>query len=255
LERMAAAMGTELTLYTFANSHYCEKARWALDRAGLSYREVAWAPGPHILFARRLAPQTTVPILRTREGCIQGSGAILDWIERTRSSIWPAPADRAGREIEAHADAVTGVAVRRFTYTILLAHAPGQMAQDLFRPVAAWQKPLAYLMWPLTRRAIRRGFRASARDLADARDALERELAALDERLADGRRFLLDEGFARVDLALASLLAPLARPAEHPVYPRFTPVAAFRDAIAPWAARPSLRWVRALYRDFRAPQV
>ena len=45
----------DLTLYTFGLSHYCEKARWSLDLCGVPYQEVRWAPGPHLLTARRIA--------------------------------------------------------------------------------------------------------------------------------------------------------------------------------------------------------
>ena len=49
-------------LITIPLSHYCEKARWALDRAALPYREE-----PHIPLIHRLATKRndggTVPVL------------------------------------------------------------------------------------------------------------------------------------------------------------------------------------------------
>jgi len=41
-----------LRLITIPISHYCEKARWALERAGLSYREERHVQGVHRLAAR-----------------------------------------------------------------------------------------------------------------------------------------------------------------------------------------------------------
>ena len=40
-------------LVTIPISHYCEKARWALERAGIGYREEPHVQGIHQLAARR----------------------------------------------------------------------------------------------------------------------------------------------------------------------------------------------------------
>jgi Glutathione S-transferase, N-terminal domain len=62
-------------------SHYCERARWALDHKRVAYTEVPWAVGCHVPLAKRLAPATTLPILVTGETVIQGSDRILDWAD------------------------------------------------------------------------------------------------------------------------------------------------------------------------------
>ena len=43
-------------LITIPLSHYCEKARWALDRVALPYREEPHAPLLHRLATKRLRP-------------------------------------------------------------------------------------------------------------------------------------------------------------------------------------------------------
>ena len=40
-------------LVTFGISHYCEKARWALDWHGIAYEEINWAPGGIMLIGFR----------------------------------------------------------------------------------------------------------------------------------------------------------------------------------------------------------
>src|SRR5687768_16716828 len=52
----------DLILITIPLSHYCEKARWALDRVGLAYREEPHAPLVHRLFTMRKGGGT-VPML------------------------------------------------------------------------------------------------------------------------------------------------------------------------------------------------
>ena len=73
---------TKPKLITFGRSHFCEKARWALDWHGIAYDEIGWPPGLHIILAKRCgAKATTLPILLDGESVIQGSGAIIDWAE------------------------------------------------------------------------------------------------------------------------------------------------------------------------------
>src|SRR5262245_24602430 len=68
---------------TFGISHYCEKARWALDWHGIAYDEINWPPGVHIVLAKSCgAKQTSLPILLDGRRVIQGSGAIIDWADR-----------------------------------------------------------------------------------------------------------------------------------------------------------------------------
>ena len=64
-----------LRLVTIPISHYCEKARWALDRAGMPYREERHVQGIHRLAARRAGGGTTVPVLVTPDAVLGESGA------------------------------------------------------------------------------------------------------------------------------------------------------------------------------------
>src|SRR5256714_12695929 len=86
---------TLLRLVTIPISHYCEKARWALDRAGIAYREERHVQGVHRIAARRAGGGRTVPVLVTPEGSLGESEEILAWVdERTppESRLFPAEA-------------------------------------------------------------------------------------------------------------------------------------------------------------------
>ena len=91
-----------LRLVTIPISHYCEKARWALDRAGLGYREERHVQGIHQLAARRAGGGRTVPVLVTPEESIGESAQILEWVGRAHGSrpaaVRRAPA-RAAQEV------------------------------------------------------------------------------------------------------------------------------------------------------------
>src|SRR5438045_2718867 len=58
-------------LYTIPISHYCEKARWALDRSGVPYRERSHIQVIHRFVARRVGRSETMPIL------VRGDGPVL----------------------------------------------------------------------------------------------------------------------------------------------------------------------------------
>ena len=62
-------------------SHFCEKARWALDRAGLDYVEERHVQGVHQVLARRAGGGRTVPVLVTDEGVFPESEAILRYAD------------------------------------------------------------------------------------------------------------------------------------------------------------------------------
>lgn len=80
-------------------SHYCEKARWALERAGLAYREERHVQAIHWIAARRAGGGRTVPVLVTPEGALGESEEILVWADERTSPehrLFPAdPGERA----------------------------------------------------------------------------------------------------------------------------------------------------------------
>src|SRR3954451_24869544 len=69
-------------LLTIPISHYCEKARWALDRAGVDYREERHAQGIHQVMAKRAGGGKTVPVLVADEGVFPESEDILRYADR-----------------------------------------------------------------------------------------------------------------------------------------------------------------------------
>src|SRR3954453_21169264 len=75
-------------LVTIPISHFCEKARWALDRAGIAYEEQAHVQVVHRFAARRAGGGTTVPGFVRPGGVLTDSREIVDYADSR------APADR-----------------------------------------------------------------------------------------------------------------------------------------------------------------
>jgi glutathione S-transferase len=89
-------------LYDFTFSHYCEKARWALDFKGIPYTQRHLLPGFHMLTTRKLAPRSSVPILKTNDAVIQGSTEIINFLDETfpAHALTPPDPKDADRAIE-----------------------------------------------------------------------------------------------------------------------------------------------------------
>jgi glutathione S-transferase len=64
-------------------SHFCEKARWALEWAGLDYVEERHVQGVHRVVAQRAGGGRTVPVLVAPEGVFAESEEILAHIDRS----------------------------------------------------------------------------------------------------------------------------------------------------------------------------
>jgi len=101
----------KVSLITFGVSHFCEKARWALDWHDIDYEEISWPPGLHQILAKRCgAKDTSLPIVRERERdrVVQGSGAIIDWADDNAEDKSRRLTQEGSVEIEERADEIIG---------------------------------------------------------------------------------------------------------------------------------------------------
>jgi glutathione S-transferase len=206
-------------LVTIPISHFCEKARWALDRAQISYTEERHVQGIHVAYAVRAGRSRTVPVLVSDGGAvIPESAAIVRWVD---DQLDPAdqlyPPGAAGIEaanIEAWLDAGLGPDGRLWMYESTL-----PLIDDLERWIVdgtpRWERvALRSGRWALTP-FIRRYLGVSAANAAAARiriDAVFDEVAAM---LRDGRPYLCGERFTAADLAFAALSASVLIPAAY----------------------------------------
>lgn len=207
---------TDLVLVTIPFSHYCEKARWALDRAGLAYEERAHLPIAHYLPARLAGGGKTVPILQTPGRVITDSTDILHWIDdRLPEAQRLFPADPGLRsEVsrwEERFDAKLGPATRRWAYGHLLPD--GENTKRIMQKNVPRIEALAVrAAFPLARALLRRGLNihpeSCARSLARMHEIFDEVSAAV----SDGREFLVGPRLSAADVAFASLASPALLP-------------------------------------------
>jgi glutathione S-transferase len=244
-------------LYVFAISHYCEKARWALDFLGIGYELRHLAPGPHVRAAKQLgASGSSLPLLVSGERLVQGSAAIIDWAEQraadpSRRLSPDPPLEEACRALEQRLDDVAGVHVRRYYYSEAMVDHPDSVRPIFTRDLEPSERRSLEESWGVVRQLMMGAMDLGPEQRVESRRIVEGELDWLDGLLADGRRFLLGDRFSRADLTAASLLAPLALPEEHPTYGLLELPPLARADLTLWAERPSVAWVRGLYREQR----
>jgi glutathione S-transferase len=244
-------MAQALRLYTFTLSHFCEKARWGLDRAGLAYKEVILLPGFHRRRLRRLRAGKRVPVLTAGDRVIVGSSQILDFVDDQGGApplLSSDPALRAeALEWERFIDREVGETLRLVLYYYAL-HNPRPLVGAWSRGGPFWAPVLYRLILPRAVHQVKRLLDINPDSARRDERRLHHAFQVLDQRLAT-RRFLVGDTFGRADLTLAALCAPLLRPEQHPwrapaVFGQVPEVEALRERLR---ASPTGQHVAAAY--------
>lgn len=243
---------TPIILHTFALSHFCENARWALDYKGVPYTEHSWAPMLHMFRTWRLK-RTYTPVLRIDGKVIQESAEICQYVEQRFPTPSLIPAEHREAVLRTCEEARSiGPQVRRIAYFAI--------GQELPRLKRAWslnvspvEARLHTMVFPLSRRMVFKALRVNEEAAKESEAVVRAFLAEHDKRL-DGRgRYLVGDAFTLADLTMASMLSPLARPPEHPYYPRMVPGDAGEALIDSFRGYRMLQWVRDCYARHRTP--
>jgi glutathione S-transferase len=247
-------------LITIPISHFCEKARWALDRAGIPFEEERHLQGIHIWKARRAGGGRTVPVLVTDDGQAIGESAeILRWADASlpeERRLYPAD-DRGAQaaQIEARLDAGLGPDGRLWMYhgTLPIVR---QMEPWALAGTPSWERrafrTLGWALDPFIRRYL-------GVDDDSARAALVQVRATFDEiaaMLADGRPYLTGDRFTAADLAFGALSAAVLVPEGYgsPLPPPEALPAAMRDDVLRLREHPAGRFATRLYETERVPR-
>lgn len=202
-------------LVTIPFSHYCEKARWALDRARVAYVEephvpmFAWAP------ALRAGKKRTVPVFVTEDDeVLADSHDILTWVHRRAPELALYPPDIAAdvEALESVFDRKVGTAARRMAYHALIQD-PGAIRALFVLRAPAWQAMATRAALPVMIGMIKRGLKIDDAGAARSEAQLATVLADVNARLEQsGGPWLFGDRFTAADLTFASLMTPLVAP-------------------------------------------
>ena len=211
----------ENVLVTIPISHFCEKARWALERTGVPYRERAHLQVFHRVAVRRAGGGTTAPVLVWGGRVFADSSDILEAVSaQAPPTLKLYPDDpRAGAEVRAMArdfDEHLGPEGRRWMYYELRGRS--DIARDYgCTGIPGWQRRSLPFVYPVAVRIIDRVLDVSAETAARAEDDVRETFDRAAERLADGRPFLCGTSFTAADLTFAALAAAVLMPPEYGV--------------------------------------
>lgn len=253
---------SERILVTIPISHFCEKARWALDRAGVEYTERRHIQLVHVAAAKRAGGGKTVPVLRTADGVYADSAAILAYADEhvpADRRLYPGdPAERAEVvALERRYDTVLGPEGRRWLYDQVFTDARRYAPWNL-TGVPRWQRWMFPFVLAPAKLVIRRYLDVNPPSVRNAIVRVDEEFDAVAERLSGGRRYLAGDRFSAADLTFASLAAPLVAP---PVYGTPLPQPEdmhdeMRTAVLRWRAHPAGEFALRMFAEERpAPRV
>jgi glutathione S-transferase len=244
-------------LITIPISHFCEKARWALDRAGVKYVEQPHLQLIHVLAARHAGGGKTVPVFVSDAGEVLAESAdILRWADgqvgRERRLYPDGELGAQAAALEAWLDHGFGPDGRLWVY-----HETLPVVRDLQRwalaGVPPWERVVFRSSGSLVSVAIRRYLGVDSASAAAARDRIQRVFDDIAERLSDGRPFLLGQRFTAADLTFAALSAPMLLPASFgsPLLPPEAMPDRLARQVASFRSHPAGMFVDRIYHEQR----
>ncbi len=244
-------------LVTIGVSHYCEKARWALERANVGFVEKPHAPLLHYAATVPVHRQKSTPLLITSHGHVRDSKRIVlhaDGFLSEGARLFPGEGSHRAEveELCALFDDKLGPATRRLAYFHLLDDLDQATATITARLPAVEARAFSLLRGPIVK-AMRRGLGIDAAGAAKSEARLTSILDDIDRRLADGRSYLAGDRFTAADLTFAALLAPALLPPGYgwPLPSRDEAPAGARALVDQTRARPSGAFALRIYEKHR----
>jgi glutathione S-transferase len=209
-------MDSSYRLITIPPSHYCEKARWALDYLGVPYREEGHPPLLHWWAVARAGGHRTTPVLVAGDTVLSDSTDILQYLDTTYVEGWrPYPRDSQLRveaeEMEELFDTRLGPHTRRIAYYHLLQH-KDLFLESVLSGVGRGESFVFRALRPAICGLMRRGMRITPESADRSLERVRTVFATVDELIDSGRAFLVGDRFSAADLTFAALAAPVLLP-------------------------------------------
>ena len=242
-----------VSLWQFQGSHFCEKARWALDFKNIPHTRRNLG-GSYLVRAWWRTGRANLPILVTGQGAVGGSSAIIAETERIAPSSALYPQEPAERErafgLESYCDAQLGHQVRTAGLLSPLLHDPAFVARFAAMGLRRGAQRTFVAGAPLFARFYRWRHGIPASGEAAARANVAQVLDHLWSELG-GRDYLVGGTFSVADLTASALLGSLLGAPEVPYsMPEPLPpsIVQYRKELL---LHPASQWVLEMYRRHR----
>jgi glutathione S-transferase len=246
-----------LTLITIGLSHYCEKARWALDRAGVGYVEQSYPPILHYVATLPRYRQRTTPILVTPHGALRDSTSIVrhaDQFLNEPDRLFPSDSIELA-EVERLVqlfDTKLGPATRRLAYYYLLDDVTAFTRTALAKS-GALERAAFRLSRPAVAKTIRLGLKIDREGAKKSEERLQAVFDEADAKLLRGGPYFLGSRLTAADLTFAALAAPVLIPLQYawPLPELDQTPAAFRAIAERYRSRPAGAFALRFYAEQR----
>ena len=201
-------------LITIPVSHYCERARWALDWCGVEYREEQHLQGFHLRAVRRAGGKRTTPVLVADDAALFDSAEIVRWADQHAAEGRPRdpePHREAIGALERSFEGELGVEARRWAYHRFLPR-PRLLLRYNAGRAPLYQRAALRVMCPVMRGKLIDYLGVTDENVAAGIAVVRSHLDRVGALLADGRRYLVGDAFSAADLTFAAMVAPLVAP-------------------------------------------
>lgn len=242
-----------MELFLFPHSHFCEKAKWALDYKNISYQPTPIIPGIHILTLRKFKKGTSVPVLLDGKTAIRGSGEIISYLDQKFPDKMLRPEDPILYEkslaFEAEMDRSLGKSIRAILYDHLLKY-PDFIRYCFMYPLPSYKHLIFRMGYPLLKSIVNKSYVRSDEYLEKSRFHFQKAIEKINT-IVEKQDYLLTSQFSRADLTVASHLAFIAMPEEHPFPWIEIPDEAVKNFYAEYQDQPAVLWAKEIYKKHR----
>lgn len=245
-------------LITIPFSHYCEKARWALELAGVAFQEDGHLPLFHYTATLRAGAKRTVPalIVTSANGktVLPDSTPIIAYADECRRGcLYPTEPDEREEALalEDAFDRHLGPATRRWLYFQVLDRK--DLDHIVLQGVPRWEALALRASRPAAVGYLKRSLKIDAAGAERSRAKIDEAFANAGALLGDGRRYFVGDRFTVADLTFAALAAPVLLPSQYgaPLPPFDAFSAEAKQRIEVWRRSPPGQFALRIYAEHR----
>jgi glutathione S-transferase len=246
-----------LKLITIPISHYCEKARWALELAKIDYVEEKHLQGFHFWPVYKAGKRDTAPVLITPEKVLPDSTLILQWVDSQlpeSQKIYPLELKSEIEAFEEYLDEGFGVTGRLWMYTYMLRQLPLILKYSKKHGVPWYEIVLMPVVISLFKKQFKALLNLKPTSRQDSKAAVDKVLDEVAQRLSDGRPYLMGDKFTAADITFGALAAAVIIPEDNygAVLPRLDELPdSMREQVKIWRKHPAGQYALKLYKEKR----
>lgn len=202
------------TLLTIGPSHYCEKARWALDYLNIEYQEEICTPIFNMIHNRKYKAKT-LPILLIDDLILKDSTDILQYLDKKTGygTLYPIDGDEKKQveELEDLFDKDLGTHTRRWAYFYILERE--DLMIDIFCLGAnPLEEAIFQTFFPIVKYMFKASMRINVQGAERSRSKIEQVFEKVENLLSDGRKYLTGDKITAADITFSSLALPIILP-------------------------------------------